>query len=77
MMFSGIDQNSYTNQPDFFFQDTFKATPRLTLTMGLRWEPDLFYWDRWNHIDTFKPGAQSTVDPDAPPGILFPGDAVR
>jgi len=39
MMFSGIDQNSYTNQPDFFFQDTFKATPRLTLTMGCAGSP--------------------------------------
>lgn len=74
MMFGGIDQNSYTNQPDLFAQDTFKVTPRVTLTMGVRWEPDLFYWDKWNHIDTFKEGAQSTVDPDAPPGILFPND---
>ena len=74
MMFSGIDENSYTNQPDLFFQDTFKVTPRFTLTLGLRWEPDLLYWDKWNRIDTFKPGVQSTVDPDAPPGILFPGD---
>ncbi len=74
MMFSGIDENSYTNQPDLFFQDTFKVTPRFTLTMGLRWEPDLLYWDKWNRIDTFKPGVQSTVDPDAPPGILFPND---
>ncbi|HEV2379449.1 MAG TPA: carboxypeptidase regulatory-like domain-containing protein [Terriglobia bacterium] len=75
MQFGGTNQNSYTNQPDLFFQDTFKATPRLTVTMGVRWEPDLFYWDKWNHIDTFKPGAQSTVQPGAPPGILFPNDS--
>jgi hypothetical protein len=74
MMFNGLDENSYTNAPGFFFQHAFKVTPRLTLTYGLRWEPDLFYWDNHNRIDTFRPGAQSVEDPTAPPGILFPGD---
>jgi hypothetical protein len=74
MMFNGINDNAYSNQPDAFVQDEFKATPRLMLTAGLRWDPDLLYWDKHNRIDTFKAGAQSTVDPTAPPGILFPGD---
>jgi hypothetical protein len=60
--------------PSLFFQDEFKARPRLTLTYGLRWEPDPFWHDKYNRLDTFKAGVQSTVVPDAPPGILFPGD---
>lgn len=61
--------------PSFFFQDTFKATPRLTLTYGVRWEPDLFYTMGESLSSTFQAGAQSTVIPDAPPGILFAGDS--
>jgi hypothetical protein len=72
----GVAQNDdLTAEPSFFFQDEFKARPRLTLTYGLRWEPDPLWHDKYNHVDTFKLGEQSTVVPDAPPGILFPGDA--
>lgn len=71
----GLSQNDdVTTAPSLFVQDRFKVTPRLTLTYGVRWEPNLFWYDKHNHIDTFKAGAQSKVDPDAPPGIVFPGD---
>lgn len=68
------DNDDVTTAPSLFFQDQFKATPRFTLTYGLRWEPNLFWYDKHNRIDTFKIGAQSKVVPDAPPGIVFPGD---
>ncbi len=64
-----------TNAPSLFFQDEFKVTPRFTLTSGLRWEPFFPWTDRFDRINTFKQGAQSTKVPDAPPGIVFPGDA--
>ncbi len=71
----GVAQNDdLTVEPSAFFQDEFKATPRLTLTYGLRWTPNLFWHDKYNRVDTVRLGAQSTVVPDAPPGILFPGD---
>jgi hypothetical protein len=68
------DNDDVTTAPSFFIQDRYKITPRLTLTYGMRWEPNLFWYDKHNRIDTIKAGAQSKVDPDAPPGIVFPGD---
>ena len=61
----------------FFFQDEFKVHPRLTLTMGARWEPYLA-WDQAYHrhtitdIPTFS--HKSSLHPDALPYVLFPGD---
>ena len=71
----GVAQNDdITVSPSAFIQDQFKVTPRLTLSYGLRWEPEFFWHDKYDRIDTFKAGEQSTVVPDAPPGIVFPGD---
>jgi len=72
--FGIADNDDVTTALSFFFQDQFKATPRLTLTYGLRWEPNLFWYDKHNRIDTVQIGVQSKVVPDAPPGIVFPGD---
>lgn len=72
--FGLTDNDDVTTALSFFVQDRFKVTPRLTLTYGLRWEPNLFWYDKHNRIDTIKFGAQSTVVPDAPPGFVFPGD---
>lgn len=61
----------------FFFQDEFKLKPRLTLTMGVRWEP-YFAWDQkfGRHSVTDVPtfAARSRTRPDSIPGVLFPGD---
>lgn len=60
--------------PSFFFQDEFKVHRRLSLTYGLRYEPYLPWKDKKNRINTVVPGVQSVKVPDAPPGVLFPGD---
>ena len=74
-VFFGQAQNDdLTASPAAYIQDQFKMSPRLTLTYGLRWEPNLLWHDKYNRVNTFRPGVQSTVVPDAPPGILFPGD---
>ena len=71
------DNDVYTDFNSFYFQDEYKLSPRLTMTYGVRYEPFLPWKDRKDRIDTVVPGAQSKVVPDAPPGILFPGDLPR
>jgi hypothetical protein len=66
----GIRTQSYY----FFGQDTYKVTPRLSLSYGLRYEYNTPQEDPHNNILGYYPGAQSTVYPDAPPDILYPGD---
>lgn len=68
------DTNATTNAMSGFFQDEWKVTPRFTLTLGIRYEPFLPWVEKNNRIDTVRPGQQSTVIPDAPIGVLFPGD---
>src|SRR5437867_2394985 len=70
-----------------YLQDVWKMSPRVTLTYGVRWEPFLplavgygqgaklndggsfqFSQDRFNR------GIRSTVYPNAPVGLYFPGD---
>lgn len=69
--------NAYTTFNSFYGQDEFKITPRLTFTFGLRYEPFLPWKDRKNAINTVEYGVQSKVVPDAPPGIVFPGDVPK
>jgi hypothetical protein len=57
-----------------YAQDEWRVTDRLTLNYGLRYErinPLIEVEDRLNG---FVPGARSEVRPDAPVGLLFPGD---
>jgi outer membrane receptor protein involved in Fe transport len=68
------DTNSITNAMSWFFQDQFKASNRLTVTLGVRYEPFLPWTEKHDRINTVVPGQQSTVVPDAPPGVVFPHD---
>jgi len=57
-----------------FAQDDLRLSSRFTLNLGLRYslfEPYKVIFDR---VNTFRPGVQSTVVPQAPRGLLFPGD---
>lgn len=58
----------------FFGQDSWKASQRLTLSYGLRYEYNTPLEDPHNQILGFFPGQQSKVFPGAPKGILYPGD---
>src|SRR6202522_4535911 len=59
---------------DAYGQDTYKVNSRLTLNMGLRYELPFPTTERHNEVNLFVPGAQSQVVPNAPAGLLYPGD---
>ncbi len=56
-----------------FVQDDWKATPRLTVSTGLRWDPFFPYTDSEGRVGCFVPGAQSARFPNSPPGLIFGG----
>ncbi len=66
-----LDNGGYIS---LFAQDDYRIHPRLTLNLGVRYDLQLPYTDPDNRKLAFVPGAQSTVSPTAPVGLLFPGD---
>jgi hypothetical protein len=59
---------------NLYGQDSYKITSRLTLNYGLRYELPFPNTELQNRQNLFVPGAQSKVFPNAPPGLLYPGD---
>lgn len=64
-----------------FAQDNWKVSPRLSLDLGLRWDPWLppHFVGTYNPISVlsgsgFAADIHSQVFPNAPPGLLFAGD---
>ncbi len=57
-----------------YAQDEFRLTPQLTLSLGLRYELPLPFIDKNDAISGFRTGAQSQVFPNAPTGLVYPGD---
>jgi hypothetical protein len=58
-----------------FAQDNYRITPRFTANIGVRWDVDTPPVDSHDRTESFIPGQQSTVAPNAPLGLVFPGDA--
>jgi hypothetical protein len=69
----GLYLNFTGNEWSFFIQENWHATPRLTLSGGLRWDPFLPYTDSQGRVACFVPGAQSTRFPNAPEDLIFGG----
>ena len=55
-------------------QDTWRARSDLTINAGVRWDVIMPFWEKYNQLQTWVPGAQSTLYPGALPGLLVPGD---
>jgi len=65
--------------PSLYIQDTFHATPRLTLVGGLRYGPNVMPHDYFNRGVVFSQAnflanVTSSVYPNAPAGALYYGD---
>jgi hypothetical protein len=72
--FGIADHSPSTVKHQAFIEDSYKVHPRFTLNYGLRYEPFVPFDQKGGRHTTWVPGVQSTVVPDAPKGILFPGD---
>jgi hypothetical protein len=71
---SPLQSDEYKWTPFLYFQDDWRATKRLTVNLGLRWEPYITTRDGFGHDAAFRPGEQSIVYPLAPLGAVYPGD---
>lgn len=69
-----LEQSGIQNNMFLYAQDNWKALPRLTLNLGLRYELPYPWYQPQNYWCTFKPGVQSSKIPTAPRGLLYPGD---
>ena len=58
-----------------YAQDEYRISSTLTLNYGVRYEITTPFRDIHNRMMEFAPGHQSTVYPNAPTGLLFPGDS--
>ena len=70
----GIYGNITGTKWSAFIQDDWRATARLTLSGGLRWDPYFPYTDSEGRLPCFEPGKQSQRYPNAPLGLLFAND---
>ena len=62
-----------------YLSDSWKATPNLTVNMGIRWEPYLPTTDAKKAVfnfdyERFKQGVKTSVFKNAPAGFYYPGD---
>ena len=85
--YTGYEQDYYMDngrkaylrglRPALYIQDDWRVNPRLTLNLGLRWDPWMPPIDDNGTLVGFNlnnPSFQSTIAPNAPKGMWFVGD---
>jgi hypothetical protein len=74
-----VYDNDHNNYFGAYAQDEWKLRANLTVNAGIRWEPYLPIKNSLGYVSNFDlarfdAGTRSTVYPQAPPGLYFPGD---
>jgi hypothetical protein len=57
-----------------YAQDSWRVRNDLTINAGLRWDVIMPWWEKYDQLQTWVDGKQSTLFPGAPPGLLVAGD---
>jgi len=71
---SPLDTDQRYTVIGLFVQDAWKIHPRVTLSLGLRYELFPAWEERYGKLTSFVAGARSTRFQRAPMGLVFPGD---
>jgi hypothetical protein len=63
----------------YYVQDDIRVSSRLTLNVGVRWDPYQPWIDKWDKLSIFLPAGyaanmHSKRFPNAPAGLFWPGD---
>jgi outer membrane receptor protein involved in Fe transport len=70
----GEYKNTRLSSIALFVQDNYRLSSKLTLNLGLRWDPFTAYRDDTNRMACYRPGVESNVYTNAPVGAAYPGD---
>jgi hypothetical protein len=57
-----------------YVQDSWRVRTDLTINAGLRWDVIAPWSEKYNQLQTYIPGEQSTLFPGAPEGFVVAGD---
>ena len=78
---AGEFKNIRNTFPGLYLQDSFHASRKLTLNMGMRWEPFMAWNEVKHRTEVFQigqavpGGPHSSLYTGAPPGLFFAGDS--
>jgi hypothetical protein len=72
----GFDYRNRRNYLGLYVEDSWRVKHNFTVNYGLRWDLIQPWYEQRNQVSTMVAGVQSTVQPGAPEGYVFPGDNV-